>query len=328
MDTLDVTVVGAGMAGLACARTLAAAGLSVRVYEREQSVGGRIASRADENGAFDFGAQYFTARDPAFIREVDDWHEAGVVQPWGGRIRTLRSGRVAALHGETPRYIAVPAMQMLPRALAADLDVALGSPVVALEPTFLGWELRAPGARTLARSRRVVLALPPSDAGPLAAATPALEEALAGHPMVPTWCVLARFRASLDLAFDGAFVEHSPLAWIARNNSKPQRGHAECWVLHASHEWSARHRSHPAQFVIDTLMRAFEDATRCTTQPLAARAHWWPNSAPQDALERGYLADEAAGVVACGDWCLGGRVENAFLSGRAAALAVMKLRGL
>jgi phytoene dehydrogenase-like protein len=39
-----VVVVGAGIAGIACARELAAAGVEVRVLERARVVGGRMAS--------------------------------------------------------------------------------------------------------------------------------------------------------------------------------------------------------------------------------------------------------------------------------------------
>ena len=44
----------------------------------------------------------------------------------------------------------------------------------------------------------------------------------------------------LGLPFDGAFVDESPLSWIARNSSKPERADdRESWVLHASPEWTA-----------------------------------------------------------------------------------------
>ncbi|MGO7251564.1 hypothetical protein ACCS63_35100, partial [Rhizobium brockwellii] len=32
--------------------------------------------------AFDYGAQYLTARDPAFIAQVMDWERQGVVARW------------------------------------------------------------------------------------------------------------------------------------------------------------------------------------------------------------------------------------------------------
>jgi predicted NAD/FAD-dependent oxidoreductase len=141
--------------------------------------------------------------------------------------------------------------------------------------------------------------------------------------MAPTWTVVAWFRDPLALAFDGAFVENSPLAWIARNNSKAERTRAECWVMHAHHDWSAQRHAHPADTVADALLRAFAQATNCATRARSASAHFWPHAAPLVAPGPGCIVDDAAGLVACGDWCLGGRVEGAFLSGQAAARALM-----
>jgi protoporphyrinogen oxidase len=48
MRSLNVLVIGAGLSGLACARTLAARGVSVRVLERADRVGGRAETRTVE----------------------------------------------------------------------------------------------------------------------------------------------------------------------------------------------------------------------------------------------------------------------------------------
>jgi NADPH-dependent 2,4-dienoyl-CoA reductase/sulfur reductase-like enzyme len=76
-----MAVVGAGISGLTCARTLADHGLPVTVFEKSRGVGGRMATRRSDNGAvFDHGAQYFTVRDQRFQNCVDSWQHAGLVQ--------------------------------------------------------------------------------------------------------------------------------------------------------------------------------------------------------------------------------------------------------
>jgi renalase len=66
-----VIVVGAGVAGLACARALADAGRSVTVLERARGVGGRCATRRLDGQAFDFGVVFFHGRDPGFLAALD-----------------------------------------------------------------------------------------------------------------------------------------------------------------------------------------------------------------------------------------------------------------
>ncbi|MEM9311642.1 MAG: FAD-dependent oxidoreductase, partial [Pseudomonadota bacterium] len=82
----DIAIIGAGMAGLACAVQLAAAGRDVRVFDKGRGPGGRMAARradvAGETVRFDHGAQYFTAREPAFREAVAAWEAQGVVARW------------------------------------------------------------------------------------------------------------------------------------------------------------------------------------------------------------------------------------------------------
>ncbi len=59
-----VAVIGAGISGLMCARTLADHGCDVSVFEKSRGVSGRMSTRrVDDSLSFDHGAQYFTARD-------------------------------------------------------------------------------------------------------------------------------------------------------------------------------------------------------------------------------------------------------------------------
>jgi len=84
-----VTVVGGGISGAACANVLAAAGVQVTLRDRGRRLGGRMASRmlrdtgtAHDGRPVDIGASYFTAREPEFVAQVDQWTAAGVVRPW------------------------------------------------------------------------------------------------------------------------------------------------------------------------------------------------------------------------------------------------------
>ena len=61
MDEVRIAVIGAGMAGLACAQELARADAKVTVFERARGLGGRLATRRQGNLAFDHGVQLTSA---------------------------------------------------------------------------------------------------------------------------------------------------------------------------------------------------------------------------------------------------------------------------
>ena len=113
-------------------------------------------------------------------------------------------------------------------------------------------------------------------------------------------------------------TEARPLTWIARDGSKPGRtGTLDTWVLHGGWGWSARHLEEGADSVRDRLLAAFREVTGLEVQPVWAAAHRWRYALPTLPLNRGALWDGALGIGACGDWCLEGRGEGAYLSGLA-----------
>lgn len=67
----DVVVVGAGLAGLQCARTLTAAGLQVVVLEAADAVGGRVRTECIDGFLCDRGFQVLNPAYPAVRRSVD-----------------------------------------------------------------------------------------------------------------------------------------------------------------------------------------------------------------------------------------------------------------
>ncbi len=67
----DVCVVGAGLAGLACARALHAAGVDVRVFEASDGVGGRVRTDVVDGFRVDRGFQIVLTAYPELTRQLD-----------------------------------------------------------------------------------------------------------------------------------------------------------------------------------------------------------------------------------------------------------------
>ena len=93
--THPIAIIGAGMAGLACARRLAYHGRAVRLFEKGRKAGGRLSTRRIETALgtvqFDHGAQYFTARDADFAAEPELAADR-IAAVWPSRIRLAEAG--------------------------------------------------------------------------------------------------------------------------------------------------------------------------------------------------------------------------------------------
>jgi len=335
---MKVLTIGAGIAGLTAARRLQDRGHVVTVLDKARAPGGRVATRRVLNAdadrpdlvdlAFDHGAQYFTVRDSRFATEVEGWHKARAVQVWHGTLATFDSEGREPVDDAHTRWVGVPGMSAITRHLARGLDVQCGARVTTLTRDGApgggaAWHAALVDGRRLGPFDAAIVAVPAPQAVPLVAASAPLSESVGAVRMHPCWAVMVAFDDRVATPFDAAFVTSSPLGWMARDRSKPQRGLAETWVLHASADWSAAHVDDDADSVGPFLLNAFADLVRARL-PLPAHlsAHRWRHACGNPPAHHGALIDAGAGLVACGDWCAGNRVEGAFLSGTAAADAV------
>jgi monoamine oxidase len=100
----DVVVVGAGLSGLAAARTLVAAGREVVVLEARERVGGRLLSTTLGNGvAVDVGAQWVGADHARVQRLAGELGVETFPQPAAGRNLLDVAGKRRRYRGAIPR---------------------------------------------------------------------------------------------------------------------------------------------------------------------------------------------------------------------------------
>jgi predicted NAD/FAD-dependent oxidoreductase len=303
-------------------------GHAVVVFDKGREPGGRLATRRAGALRFDHGAQYLTARDDGFRRQVRSWVETGVLTEWTGRIVSLSGGQIEPGSGTTTRYVGTPGMSAVARDLARGLDIRSGVRVTALAYAGGAWRLTAEDGSDLGAFHTALVTVPAPQATPLLAGCPELAHASAGARLRPCWAVLAAFDRPLDVPLDGAFVEHPALGWMARNSSKPGRPAGETWVLHAGPQWSEAHLEQEPREVTPLLLKALaESLDRDLPAPAFADAHRWRYALPDPPLDAPCLFDSAARLGAGGDWCGGPKIEGAFLSGGALAGRVLQSAG-
>lgn len=256
----SVAVIGAGMAGSACAAGLLATGLNVTLFDKSRGVGGRMATRRipDAGLSFDHGCTHFGARQPRFKAMLARAQAAGVVQPWQPQVWS-------ALPRSSPRTLWVPQGEMpaLCRHVLSGAPVRLQHTVQRLQRGARGWMLHLAEGGQAGPFEHVVLAMPPAQAGQLLTGVhDGWADSLRSWPMQPCWTLMAA-SPEVDWPWDAAAPDRGPLGWVMRNDRKPGRAAAPgtaVWVAHATSAWSADH-----------LEDSPEAVTRALTQALAAQ---------------------------------------------------------
>lgn len=316
--TPHLAVIGAGLAGLSCASALQQAGFALTVFDKSRGPSGRLSTRRGAGWQCDHGAQYFTARDPAFRAEVARWQQAGAATLWQPRVQMIDADGALALAGQSERFVGTPTMTAPAALLGAALDLRCEQQVSGLQREAGRWHLRTGDGWLEQGYDAVLLAVPaPQAAVLLAPVAPQRAAQAEAVEMRPCWAMMLQYDAPLPLAFDAAFVHQGPLRWVARDSSKPGRVGAESWLLHASAEWSAAHVDLAAPEVAALLLAAWAELGGAA--PRDWSAHRWLYASTWPAHAEACVWDGGLGLGLCGDWLNGGTVEAAWLSGQALA---------
>lgn len=345
---LRVAIVGAGLAGLVVAARLKQAGFDVEVFDKGRFVGGRLASRDRDVNQFDYGAQYFTARDKAFIEFLEPLRMDAVVQPWLGRFASqggATSSGLDLVSDGKERLVGVPSMRSLAEYVVSTngLTVHTGCRISSVERIDSGWSLTfAETESSNDESPRdelichgfdyLVLNMPAAQAQVLAPLD------LSKFRFTPCIAVMLSFEAPLALPFDGAAfeAESSFFSWIARDSSKPGRPAGERWVLHISGDTAESLWQLSDEALTAEALAKFQDfsgkfeqvALEALPKHTFAKVHRWRYALALKPLvkggepNQGYLFDRDEKIGYCGDWLHSPRVEGAFLSGHRLASAI------
>ncbi|MBQ1043259.1 MULTISPECIES: NAD(P)/FAD-dependent oxidoreductase [unclassified Micromonospora] len=305
-DRAGVVVVGAGIAGVACATELARAGIPVRVRERARVTGGRMASKRFDGRPADLGAAYFTVDDPDFAAVVDRWRDAGLAREWtdtlvayGPRGREQVSGPM--------RWAAPRGLRSLVEHLAGDLPVTHDRLVMTVEPGP-----RVDGTEAEA----VVLAMP----GPQAALLldPALAEAtraVAAQRWSSALTGVLRFPARRWADFRGAFVNEHPVLSLVCDDGDRRGDGAPVLVAHTTAGFAAGHLLQPTG-AREAVEQAVRDLLGLPDPAVSTHVHRWTYATPAARADGpGFHLDDD-GIGLAGDAFGRPRVQTAWRSGR------------
>jgi predicted NAD/FAD-dependent oxidoreductase len=202
-----------------------------------------------------------------------------------------------------------------------------------------GWQIHTEGAdgsqHVYAGFDQVILAIPPAQASALlrTSGLDALAEPLQSVKVDPCWTLMAAWPQAVQPGlitigpqWNAARSTHHRIAWMARESSKPGREPIERWTVQASASWSAEHVNDAPERVTAKLLKAFGEVTGIRATPAHAEVHRWLYAKTAQPLGQSHLWFKDEGIGLCGDWCLGHRAEDAFVSGLELALAVLRKR--
>jgi hypothetical protein len=309
-----VLVVGAGIAGLACARTLADAGVKVTLVDKAAFVGGRLASRTVGLARVDHGAPFLEASSPPLRRLLD---------------QLVEEGSAGLLSGA--RYGLPAGISALARELSRGLSLRTGARVVGVGRTRKGHEIRFEDGSTI-EGTDLVLTPPAPQSAELLAAGDAEAAGIARQLAAVRYarCLVGLFAQPAGLVghgFGDREVSDPLLMSLSvegyKRDEEARKQGAEGVVARVRPEISEARHEEPDEVLLADIAAAAARHLPAWGPPTAAQLKRWRYARPLTTLPGAYLAAADGSLLATGDAFGAGDAEAAFLNGTAVASSLL-----
>jgi len=322
---MNIAIIGAGIAGLSCARYLKNIGVDLHVYEKSRNCSGRMSTRHHMQWSVDHGAQYFTARDPIFLKEVEEWMSNDVAAPWVPRLKVFDGKQWLNSHSTDTRFVGTPNMTAPGEYLAKNLNINFNQTINNVEHKNGNWIIYSQETGKIKKYFDfLIVAIPAAQAQILINnvngenVKSVISKFSKSAEMKGCWTLMLKPISSLDIEMDAAFINNEIISWVCRNNSKPMRQNIETWIVHANPKWSQEFINVDKNLAANLIL---QNANKIGFNFSGAEysVHRWRYASGYLLSTPKFHISLKQKIAFCGDWLHGGRVEGAWLSGRALA---------
>lgn len=313
---VSIAIIGAGIAGLTLAHKLKNVA-NVTIFEKKKVAGGRMRSKQCGGYTFDHGTQFFTVRTALFADFLRPLQENGVVEVWRGRFVEFSGNEICSQRvweNDPSHFVGCPDMQAIGSYLAKGLNLSLENRVEKLRAGGQ-WNLINKDNQSIGHYDWVISTAPQVQT---TAIMPKSFQQLATadeSQMTSCYSLMLGFKKPLPLNFDAALVKNMDISWISVNSSKPGRNAGYMLLVHSTNKWSDGHNQDDDESVIQHLCSQLQQVIGLdVTGADCTLLKHWPYANMKKRKANKYYLDRTLQLAACGDWCIQGRVEAAFLS--------------
>lgn len=311
---MRVVIIGAGLAGLSAAHHCVENGHEVVVFDKGRGVGGRLATRRIGDAVLDHGAQFFTARDERFQSVVNSWMQQGVVHEW---CRGFDS------EDGHPRYVGANGMTSIAKHMAKDIDVRCSTLVFSLAQHDSHWDVTTDDGVVHTADRVILTAPLPQSFSLMFSGGIEMPADLRTIDYDRTLGLLAILDSNThNVSAPGGMQNPDDVFSFIGDNSAKRISTAPALTFHANPAWSLKHFDLATDEIHELLLTAAAPWLG-TAKIIESQPKKWRFATPQRVWPDACWTDPSSTLALGGDAFAGPRCEGAFLSGLAAATAIL-----
>lgn len=309
-----IAIIGAGISGSTIAKKLSKFN-DITIFDKSRGVGGRMATRRTDIYNFDHGTQFFNINTSEFQSFCSVALDNSVIKEWQGKFAKIDNNVVSIVNDQNSYFVPVPRMNSFCKYIIKDLNVLLEKNIIKIVLISNKWSLITDKGEIFDNFDFLFITIPPEQALLLINDNFKYINTIKNIKMLSCFTLMLGLKKTIDVNFDYATVQGSILKSISFNNSKPLRNANVSLVVHSSNEWSDDNIEEPIVFVKQKMLKDLREIIDLDLDEiLHQNIHRWryATSSIREGSRSFFDHDMFLGV--CGDWCVDGTVEGAFVS--------------
>jgi len=310
----DFCIVGSGISGATIAKLLSKK-YSVELFDKARGVGGRSSNKRHiKASSFDHGAQYISPKNTKFKNFIVKLKEQNVLKIWNGNHIDFTKNQRKKIN----KYIGKKGNNDISKHLLKGLKVNLSSAIMSINFNNGYWSVTLQNNKKI-NFKNLIITCPFPQVINLAKKYLPKKIKKLKVKMQPNITVMLAFKNYNNFSISSIKLSEKKIGWIANENSKKRFKSKELLLtLQSSVQWANRHINNYKKNKKKTAFLLIEYFSNLfgfeTGNIVFYNIHGWKYSYNFNKTNIKSYWTNKYNLGLCGDWFLGPKIEDAWLS--------------
>ena len=323
----NIAIIGAGITGITLANLLQEK-YNLTVFEKSRGVGGRMATRRAEPYQFNHGAQYFKIENKEFKDFLQPLMVNNIIKPLkANQIEILNKKVIKRTKIYNKKYFTAESKMnsVVKYLINNNLSIKL---LCNIEKTLKEndkWFIIDSDKVSYGPYDWLLITIPPNQATKILYNSFKFLDIIKKIKMRSCYSLMLGFDEIKEFDFDTALFLDEDVRWLSISKKILEKKEYYNLLINSSFNFAEQNINGSKDKISNYLIKQVSDILQCELNNYKHRAlHFWKYAMSEKNNNLGSLFDEDLKVIVCGDWCMNGKVEGAFLSAKNAANKLLK----
>ncbi len=320
-----VAIIGAGISGITLANLLDKK-VKCSIFDKSKGVGGRMATRRAEPFQFNHGAQYFKVENKQFKHLLKPLIKNKILQPWkSNHIEVQNKAVIKRVKiNNNKYYCGNTKMNSIVKYLARNnFSIKLSCKIQKVKKIKSKWYIYDTENTSYGPYDWIIFTTPPNQATEILCKDFKYSDIIQKIKMRSCFTLMLGYKKIKKFDFDTALILDEDIKWVSIKNIYQEKKLYFNLLINSSYSFAEKNINSSRDIMFNYLLRKTSDILNIELDNYEHKdIHFWKYAMAEKKNNFGSFLDDRLRIIVCGDWCMNGRVEGAFLS---ASNAVSKL---